>query len=60
VFRNVNFTTHYRSTYTGLELIGDLGGFIEGWMFLGIIFVSQYSWIEAAEAFMQKAFYTTK
>jgi hypothetical protein len=53
VFRNVNLTKHFRSTYTVLEFIGDLGGFIEGWMFLGILFVSQYSWIEAAEAFMQ-------
>lgn len=60
IFFNSEFTKYYRSTYTFMQLIGDFGGFIEGWLFIGIYLFAGFARIQAAEFFMQKAFYTTR
>jgi hypothetical protein len=59
VFRNAHFTTITRSTYDVLGLIGDLGGFFDGWLFLGAIMLGWFAKFQSVAFFMQQVFYTT-
>jgi hypothetical protein len=59
VFRNLHKTTYSRALYTLLDLVGDCGGFLDGWLVIGTLLCAWFSKYKASVYFMQKAFYTT-